>query len=213
MQYACRYLYDVHRQEQPQSHDTLENWRQEWTCNDQSANSPRQRNSDDCGIFALVSMSLLSNGTILRQDSYSQSIIYDRQTRRRIAYLTWASGIDHPTTPWIANSTNPHAPGARNRARAGCATSKTVEKPRRKRKRKEQRMVLGGVRIRRKLTSTTYTDRTRPRQLLNRKRSTASIADELAQPPPTTQRQIPARKRARQDTPTGPHQASTSNGG
>jgi len=187
MQYTCRYLYDVHRREQPQTQDTLDDWRQAWTCTDQSSNSPRQRNSNDCGIFTLVSLALLSNGTRLQQDSYSQSIIHTRQTRRRIAYLIWSSGVDHPTTPWNENLTAPHAPGGQNRTRTRRAAAKTSKRPGRKRKREEHRVVLGGVKVRRKLTSNTYTDRAQPRLLLNRKRLTSSIANETAQPPPTTQ--------------------------
>ena len=211
MQYACRYLYDVHRLEQPQTQDTLDDWRQAWTCIDQSSNSPRQRNSDDCGIFTLVSLALLSNGTRLQQDSYSQSIIRTRQTRRRIAYLIWSSGVDHPTTPWNENLTEPHAPGGQSRPRRRAAT-RTQRTPGKKRKRKEHRVVLGGVRVRRKLTSNTYADRAMPQPLLNRKRSTSSIANETAQPPPTTQRQIPARKRARHSDTTGPHRTPSSEG-
>ena len=199
LQYTCRYLYDVHCREHPQTVDTLDAWRQSWTCTDQSSNSPRQGNSDDCGIFTLVSMALLSNGTRLQQDSYSQSIIHGRQTRRRIAYLIWSSGVNHPTTPWSKNLTAPHAPGGHNTTQTRRAAARYPRRLGKKRKREEHKVVLGGVKVRRKLTWYTYTDRALPRQLLNRKRSTSSIANETAKPPPTTQRQIPARKRARQN--------------
>ena len=73
-------------------------------------------------------------------------------------------------------------------------------------------MVLGGVKVRRKLTSDTFREHSTPRPLLNKKHSAASTADETTQPAPTTQQQIPARKCVKQTDTTGPHRTSNSEG-
>ena len=89
MQLVCRYLYDINSHEQRQNQGTLKEWRLAWTCSDQLINSPMQGNNNDCRIFTLVLLALLSSGTRLRHNSYSQDIVYHGQPRQRIAYLIW----------------------------------------------------------------------------------------------------------------------------
>ena len=134
MQYVCCYPYDVHQHKQPQDQNTLNNWRLAWTCTDQSTHSPQKENSNDCGIFALVSLALLSNGARLQRDSYSQNIIYTRQTRQRIPYLIWSSGLDLPTTPWSKTPTPPHTAGEPTRTRTCRMAAITSKRPGRKQK-------------------------------------------------------------------------------
>ena len=46
----------------------------------------------------MVLIALLAQGVCLNQHSYTQSIIYGHTTRRRIAYLIWASGSNNRGT-------------------------------------------------------------------------------------------------------------------
>ena len=86
---------------------TLEEWSLAWSCSDQSTNSPLQGNNNDCGIVSLVILALLSNGTILRPESYSQYMVNLRQTCQRITYLIWLSGLeDLNTKETAANHSN-----------------------------------------------------------------------------------------------------------
>lgn len=62
-------------------------WLGNWTMCDKSINSPQQGNYDDCGIFTILNMVLLSAGVSLNENSYSQFEINRRKTRTRIAQI------------------------------------------------------------------------------------------------------------------------------
>ena len=119
------YLYDEKNQGEHNNHITLEDWGEEWTCSGKSSNSPRQRNGNDCGIFTLVLLALLSQGIWLQTDSYSQDLFCPRQTRIRIAYLIWSSSIGDPQTPWLETPTAQRIFSilSKKRARAGIKTT------------------------------------------------------------------------------------------
>ena len=154
---ARRYLYDVHNSGEQENSTTLEEWDQEWCCSDKSAHSPTQRNGDDCGIFTLVSMALLSQGHLLRNDSYSQDVLLLRQTRRRIAYLIYSSGIEDPSTPWIATPTPTVTTLSGEQTNRRRKAAGKTSGPNKKHKRNHGRLVLGGVKVRRRLTADKFT--------------------------------------------------------
>jgi len=118
---AIRYLHDVARSLNA-TELTLTDWQQDWTMEDISANSPRQINGYDCGIFTLVTSALLANKCGLDSSSYTQHQLYALGTRERIAYLLWTHGrvtsnqltgwLIHPSQPPPANPTltTPSAP-------------------------------------------------------------------------------------------------------
>ena len=86
---------------------TLEEWSLAWSCSDQLNSSPLQGNNNDCGIFTLVTLALISNNTRPRPDLYSQDMVDLRQMRHRIAYLIWLSGLeDLNTKETAANHSN-----------------------------------------------------------------------------------------------------------
>jgi hypothetical protein len=65
----------------------LNQWNGDWRINDKSMFSPQQGNYDDCGIFTILNMVLLTFGVELSEYSYSQFEITDRNTRHRIAQI------------------------------------------------------------------------------------------------------------------------------
>jgi Ulp1 family protease len=65
----------------------LNQWNGDWRINDKSMFSPQQGNYDDCGIFTILNMVLLTSGVELSEYSYSQFEITDRNTRHRIAQI------------------------------------------------------------------------------------------------------------------------------
>ncbi len=100
--------------------------------NDKSMSSPQQGKFDDCGIFVILNMVLLSSGVPLTEYSYSQFEIKRCKTRERIAQIIfqnihwegfvtddikdkqWLSFIDRmkgtmSQDPWTwVNETTPH---------------------------------------------------------------------------------------------------------
>ena len=82
---TLRYIYDATYKDSPQNKPTLDDWRQDWSVSDESDRSPRQDNGYDCGMFMLISMGLLRNGHNLSRDSYRQSTLRLRSSRRKLA--------------------------------------------------------------------------------------------------------------------------------
>ena len=62
-------------------------WKGTWSMGDKSISSPQQGNLDDCGVFTILNMVLLSSGVALRENSYSQYEINCRKTRERICQI------------------------------------------------------------------------------------------------------------------------------
>ena len=96
--HALQYLYDELSTSSSRTLSNFQTWRQSWTLEDRSDDSPRQGNGYDCGVFTLVSIALLAQGVKLNKESYNQSIIYGLATRRQIAYLIWTSARPNGTT-------------------------------------------------------------------------------------------------------------------
>ena len=65
----------------------INKWKGEWSTNDRFVFSPQQGNFDDCGIFTILNMILLSSRVALTEYSYSQFEINHRKTRERIAQI------------------------------------------------------------------------------------------------------------------------------
>jgi Ulp1 family protease len=62
-------------------------WKGTWSMGDKSISSPQQGNFDDCGVFTILNMVLLSSGVALTEYSYSQYEINCRKTRERISQI------------------------------------------------------------------------------------------------------------------------------
>jgi len=66
---------------------TNKKWKGRWSMDDKSMSSPQQGIFDDCGIFVILNMVLLSSGVPLTEYSYSQFEINRCKTRERIAQI------------------------------------------------------------------------------------------------------------------------------
>ena len=77
-----RYLYDEKFKDvAPGQRPEFEQWKTTWAIRDMSSSLPRQTNGDDCGVFTILSIYLLSRGVQLSCSTYSQSCIERRQLR------------------------------------------------------------------------------------------------------------------------------------
>ena len=95
-------------------------WNQGWTTTDKSEASQRQENGYDCRIFTLISMSLLRNGHRLRRNSYVQESLYCRNSRKKLAWAIWKSGLGSNVTRW--------QPGTHQHTTAATDTGGTTNK-------------------------------------------------------------------------------------
>jgi hypothetical protein len=115
-----RYLYDLKyripaSESYSQNAPSFDDWKMEWTCHDMTQRSPQQTNLDDCGIFTMVSITLLANGHELTRSSYNQEVITFQQTRRRIALMIMedAEGNAGGITSFLTRSSGRTAAGMR----------------------------------------------------------------------------------------------------
>ena len=82
-----RYLYDEEFKDVAfDQRPNCEQWKTTWAIRDMSSSLPRQTNGDDCGVFTILSIYLLSRGVQLSCSSYSQSCVVTRQLRQSIAF-------------------------------------------------------------------------------------------------------------------------------
>ena len=63
-------MYEALTKDQRGERQDLKAGKQDWSTTDQSGNIPRHGNGYDCGIFTLISMTLLQNGNRLRKKIY-----------------------------------------------------------------------------------------------------------------------------------------------
>ena len=71
-----RYMYDELTAGIPEGQRPSYNvWKREWSYQDKSRDSPKQQNGNDCGVFTLLSIYLLSRGVVLSEASYDQRAI------------------------------------------------------------------------------------------------------------------------------------------
>ena len=104
---TLRYIYDATYKDSPQNKPTLDDWRQDWSTSDKSDRSPRQDNGYDCGMFMLISMGLLRNGHNLSRDSYRQSTLRLRSSRRKLAWTIWKAGLGDEEIRWQPQAQTP----------------------------------------------------------------------------------------------------------
>jgi len=71
----------------PANKNKKNQWKGTWSMGDKSISSPQQGNFDDCGVFTILNMVLLSSGVALTENSYSQFEINCRKTRERISQI------------------------------------------------------------------------------------------------------------------------------
>ena len=163
-----RYLYDANFEDEDEdSRADFDSWKLGWAIQDCSRNAPKQHNTNDCGVFTMLSIYLASRGVDLRRSSYTQEAVYDLRMRRSIA-LALMKANDLPPAGSMAHyftrvpMTQP----------GGCASRSARS---RKRRRVESRVAVGSSKVR---------DDTSPRRestveegRMNRKRTAKSLAD------------------------------------
>ena len=151
-------------------------WKRTWTTQDKSSQSPKQENGDNCGVFTILSIYLLSRGVQLSRSSYSQACLTSRKLRRSIAFALLQANELAPASSVVNHfSAAPTIPVSHT---INCKRQAAATQAKAKRKwRRESRLVTG------KTTATTETGgRTRlthPREkaVNNRKRSAKSLTD------------------------------------
>jgi hypothetical protein len=81
-------------------------WASQWSLHTVT-DSPRQRNSYDCGIFTMVTGALLSRGCTIDRNSYTQNDLYYYNMRQRLSFLLWDHGRVQPghITNWLTDAT------------------------------------------------------------------------------------------------------------
>ena len=82
-----QFLYDLKFKGSPvDNRPNFEEWKSSWTTRDMTRQSPKQAgNDDDCGVFTILLIYLISQGVNLRRTSYDQHIVTDRKLRQMIA--------------------------------------------------------------------------------------------------------------------------------
>ena len=80
------YIYDMQYRYTPvENRPDFEEWKLSWQTRDMTRHSPMQENDDDCGVFTILSIYLISRGVRLQRSSYNQNIVTNRKLRRCIA--------------------------------------------------------------------------------------------------------------------------------
>ena len=132
-----RYLFDEeYRDVAHDQRPDFEQWKTSWAIRDMSSSSPRQINGDDCGVFTILSIYLLSRGVQLSRSSYSQACVVTRQLRRSIAFALLQANEQAPSSSvWNLLGAPPGAPppeGIARKRRARIAAARENKKRRRK---------------------------------------------------------------------------------
>ena len=221
-----QYLYAEYKQRQQEAEATaasFEVWSRSWTTADRSEESPQQENGDDCGVFTIVSISLLAQGVRLRHSSYDQHLIDNKKVRKRLAHIAWKDRLNPSASPSqlqrrVTQGSTPRdtakgkgptsgksatkTPSAKTPTLAKAKRAETRERLRRRRYRDRSKLVLGGIRVKRRITSHDSTLSHQDGTQRNRKRSAASIAA-AAGAAPTSQRQLPPQKRRKRHAAPG----------
>ena len=191
------YLYDEEcKTVAPERCPDFEQWKADWRIRDMSRHSPRQRNGNDCGVFTLLSIYLLSRGVRLTKNSYSQLCVTTRKLRRSIAFALLQANELAPVAPTgSAGLARPRAPLPREVARKRKARTTAARAG--KRRRREEEATAGKAKVTTSEARRHRQDGTPLDALTNRKRQAKSLADN-----PSTQMTIEkflhqSRKKAR----------------
>ena len=185
MENMRQFLYDEFHKDTPVEERPLyDDWKRRWKCSDRSMNAPRQRNNDDCGIFTLVSIYLLSKGMELTSMTYDQDTIYRRKVRLSIAHII----LQRNQIPPGETTLPPRAAGASRRRPTTSAQSK-----KRSRRGNESRMTSTGTGISPVLTG--HNDDINTRRNPISKRTAESLAEDSLHGTSSTQRNLPPAKK------------------
>ena len=172
-----QYLYDEEcKTVAPERCPDFEQWRMDWTIRDMSRHSPRQRNGDDCGVFTILSIYLLSRGVSLSKNSYSQTCVTTRKLRRSIAFALLQANELAPVAPVGGSlSARPAIPLPRGVARKRKARTTAARAG--KRSRKEGKATAGKAKAVTPGAGQQRQNRPPPDGLANKKRDAKSLAD------------------------------------
>ena len=98
-----RFLYDMEFKDSTiDSRPNFEEWKHSWATRDMTRYSPKQRNDDDCGVFTILSIYLISRGVQLQRTTYDQQSVMERKLRQMIV-LSLIKCNDFPTPGEIDN--------------------------------------------------------------------------------------------------------------
>ena len=159
------YLYDMQYRYTPvENRPDFEEWKLSWQTRDMTRHSPMQENDDDCGVFTILSIYLISRGVRLQRSSYNQNIVTNRKLRRCIALA-------------LMKCNEISAPGALDDFVTRQRRSATTSSRWKKRKRKETRLTAGKCKVRRDSNSLFLSPNQTDGLPVNRKRSAKSLSD------------------------------------
>ena len=139
-------------------------WKQDWDTQNRSGHSPKQENGDDCGVFTLLSIYLLSRGVQISRSTYDQHIVTHHMLRRSIASALMKASDITPAGSVASDWTRPR------RTTNPSAGSK-------KRKREESRVARGKSKLRKDLKHPHNSKARTKASLINRKRSAKSLSE------------------------------------
>ena len=175
------YLYDMRYRHTPvENRPVFEEWKLGWKTRDMTRSSPKQDNNDDCGVFTILSIYLISRGVQLQRRTYNQHIVTNRKLRRCIALA-------------LMKCNKISAPGAMDGFVTSQRRTATTSSRGRKRKRKETRLTAGKSKVRRDSTGPFVSPNQSDGLPVNRKRSAKSLSnkshrqltiDQMLQQPP-----------------------------
>ena len=172
-----RYLYDEEYKDVPvEQRPDFEQWKTTWAIRNMSSSSPKQTNGDDCGVFTILSIYLLSRGVQLSRSSYSQSCVVTRQLRRSIAFaLLQANERAPPSSVRNLLGAPPGAPlpeGISRKRQAGIAAARAKKK-----RRRTCRVIPGGAKATAPVSSQQPHHQPPRDTLTDRKRKAKSLTD------------------------------------
>ena len=170
-----RYLYDEKFKDvAPGQRPDFDQWKTTWAIRDMSSSSPRQTNGDDCGVFTILSIYLLSRGVQLSRSTYSQSCVERRQLRRSIAFALLQANECAPTSSvrhhLVLPQGRPLPEGIARKRRAAITTASAQRK-----RRREGRTLTAGTEASEHAVRQPPQHRPRQDALTNRKRNAKSL--------------------------------------
>jgi len=194
-----------------------DDWKAEWSLQDESDNSPRQTNGHDCGLFVLANATLLAQQIPLSSSSYTEGDFQLLDTRNRVAMLLWLASTNRPVPPLAQPRPRPptrnHLPTQKQKDRGNIGGQSQAKPPpakkaaptvkhskgkeRAKRRRNNKRIIPGGPKTRGKILVADLTPIQQTHSLLNQKRNAASVAIGDSAMLSTTQRHAPPKRKKR----------------
>ena len=183
-----RFLYDMkYKGSTIDSRPNFEEWKHSWATRDMTRYSPKQGNDDDCGVFTILSIYLISRGVQLQRTTYDQQSVIDRKLRRMIAHSLMKCN------EWPD-------PGEVDSMIVSERHSTTTASRHRKRRKSESRLTVGKSKVQKGYTGLFQSPLNREKSLDNRKRSAKSLTDAQPTQRTITQMLMQPPKRARKST-------------